>query len=812
MRKHFLLSALLLICALPICAYDFESNGICYNILDGDIVEVTYQDSEYGKNANYYQGAITIPATVDYNDKTYRVTAIDEWAFFQCTNITSVTIPESITSIEDHAFASCYTIVEITCLAKEPPVIYEKTFSDVYAPIYVPDVSAYQNAQYWQMLKLESIPGTNEPGTNEPDTNESNINKRFEVNGIYYQELGDDAVEVTYQSDEYIINSQWYKDSITIPATVDYNDKTYRVTAIGERAFNQCTNIITMTIPESITSIGEYAFQSCSTMVEITCLATIPPVIYENTFWAVTAPIYVPDISAYQNAPYWSELNIQKFPGKTMEIDGIYYEELDGDSVMVISGSNQYTGAVVIPAQVTDNGTVYRVTAIGERAFENCSELTSISISENVTSIGEYAFAYCSGLTSITIPENVTYIGFCAFTNCTPTTVIWNAKNCNLNIYNDWGSRFGIFGTNDNGNTNYSITTFTFGNTVETIPSYLCSGLAGLTSVIIPDNVTVIGEYSFSGCTGLTSLTIPNSVKEISAGAFSGCINIKEITIGTGLELLEYYAFAGCKNIKKFICNSAKAFEGCYDDFGPNGELDYAKVGDEDLWEYAMEGGIALTNTQIDTIIAPANFFDIGEVAWSHLAKNIQYIQITGGELTADAFGVINRSFDKLQTLDISAATNTEIANNAIKGCDKLETLLLPSQLETVGYMAFAECVGLHTLNIPATVTEIADRAFEKCSAIQEITCLATNPPTIAEKTFAEVNRSIPVYVQAESLESYKSDIYWSEFFNLQAEGETSISFVTVDDVTKTRKVLENGTIYILRGGKRYTLDGREVK
>jgi hypothetical protein len=146
------------------------------------------------------------------------------------------------------------------------------------------------------------------------------------------------------------------------------------------------------------------------------------------------------------------------------KIDGIYYD-FSGDEATVTrdydNEEGSYSGDVVIPASVTYNGKTYSVTSIGDNAFADCEDLTSITIPESVTSIGGGAFIYCSGLTSVTIPNSVTSIGRSAFYNC-----------------------------------------------------------SGLTSIEIPNSVTSIGDYAFYYCRGLTSVTIPNSVTSLGNRAF----------------------------------------------------------------------------------------------------------------------------------------------------------------------------------------------------------------------------------------------------------------------------------------------------
>ena len=144
----------------------------------------------------------------------------------------------------------------------------------------------------------------------------------------------------------------------------------------------------------------------------------------------------------------------------------VTYYSSDND----FQNNNYVSGAVVIPSSVTNNGTIYSVTSIGNDAFENCSGLTSVTIPNSVTSIGEWAFWECSGLTSVTIPNSVTSIGESAFSWC-----------------------------------------------------------SSLTSVTIPNSVTSIGEFAFSWCSSLTSVTIGNSVTSIGYGAFYGCNGLTSI-------------------------------------------------------------------------------------------------------------------------------------------------------------------------------------------------------------------------------------------------------------------------------------------
>ena len=211
-------------------------------------------------------------------------------------------------------------------------------------------------------------------------------------------------------------------------------------------------------------------------------------------------------------------------------------------------------GHVTIPNTVIE---------IGEKAFNRCYSLKSVSIPSSVTkigdwgfsatrlasviipnsvkSIGKYAFSVCDELTSITIPESVTYIGNDAFASCRSLKSV-SLPNTISNIgFFDFCS---------------SLTSIIIPNSVTNIDAYAFNRCVSLTSVIIPNSVAEIGYRSFFNCVKLPSITIPNSVKKIDIEAFIGCSSFTSITIPKSVTEIGESAFSSCLSLKQIICKS----------------------------------------------------------------------------------------------------------------------------------------------------------------------------------------------------------------------------------------------------------------
>ncbi len=332
----------------------------------------------------------------------------------------------------------------------------------------------------------------------------------FEVDGIYYYinvffNNNDDEVVVTFRGSNVDSYTNEYSGHVTIPSSVTYNGTCYSVTGIGHGAFKNCTDLTSVTIPESVIWIREDSFYGCTGLTSV----SIP----ESVTWIRS--------SAFYNTPWYNNLP-----------DGVIYM---GKVLYDYKGTMPDNTSIEIK-----EGTV----SITESAFKNCTGLTSVTIPNSVTMIRDEAFYGCTGLTEVTIGNGVTSIGSSAFYNCTGLTSV-TIPNSVTSIGEDVFS--GCSG----------LTEVTIPNSVTSIGEDVFSYCTGLTEVTIPNSVTEIGWNAFKGCDGLTSITIPNSVTEIGGCAFYNCTGLTSVTIGSGVTSIGYQAFYGSDGLKSiYVYNS----------------------------------------------------------------------------------------------------------------------------------------------------------------------------------------------------------------------------------------------------------------
>ena len=357
----------------------------------------------------------------------------------------------------------------------------------------------------------------------------------FMVGGLCYNKNSDGtSVTVTYENSN-SFNNPYYSDlsgDLVIPVTVTYSGTTYSVTSIGSYAFNGCSGLTSVTIPNSVTAIGLFAFYGCSGLTSVAIpysVTSIGSYAFNccSGLTSVTIPNSVTSIGA-SAFEYCSGLTSVTIPNSVTSIGNYAFRGCSGlESMVVAAGNSTYDSrdncnAIIETATNTlisgcKTTTIPNsVTGIYMCAFQDCSGLTSVTIPNSVTSIGYSAFYCCSGLTSVTIPNSVTTIGERAFVGCsglTSVTIPNSVISIGQEAFRDCSG----------------LTSVTIPNSVTSIGASAFEYCSGLTSVTIPNSVTSIGNWAFESCSGLTSVTLPASVTSIGASAFEDCSGLTDI-------------------------------------------------------------------------------------------------------------------------------------------------------------------------------------------------------------------------------------------------------------------------------------------
>ena len=457
-----------------------------------------------------------------------------------------------------------------------------------------------------------------------------------------YKVLDDGTVEITGYSGS--------EEKVDIPAEIDGK----RVTSIGWYAFNDCSSLTSITIPDSVTSIGDSAFYKCSSLTSIT------------------------------------------IPDSVTSIGWYAFEDCSSLTNITIPGS---------------------VTSIGRYAFDDCSSLTSITIPDSVTSIGWYAFRYCSSLTSITIPDSVTSIGYGAFYGCSGLTAI-DVVEANKFYSSVDGVLFNKDKTElicypaSKVDESYNIP-----DSVTSIGDSAFCFCSSLTSITIPESVTSIGDSAFAWRSGITSIdvaegnknylsadgvlfnkdktelicyparkvdesyNIPDSVTSIGDSAFYDCLRLTSITLPDGVTSIGDSAFAWCSSLTSITI--------------PDG---ITSIGD-----YTFSNCSSLTSITI-----PDGVTSIGDYTFGD-CSSLTSVTIPAGVTSIDRYAFEDCS--SLTSITIPEGL-TSICEGTFSDCSSLTSIIIPDGVTSIDYRAFFGCISLKEITIPESVTYIEEQAL----------------------------------------------------------------------------------------------------
>ncbi len=398
------------------------------------------------------------------------VTDIGDAVFFNC-KIQSITIPDTVTRIGNYAFIG-FKKSEITLPNSVISIAYSAFNISVEGNIsYLKKINyngtvtqwnsvVYSNKDHHIIKSTDGIIGNGNTVTID--------NFSCNINNDYTAQIEGGGTE-----------------NLIIPETVSYEGYSFRVTSIGRSAFNGCTSLTNVTIPNSVTSIGDYAFEKCTNLTRVNYSGTVSQ-------WKTIK------IGSY-NEKLRNAIIICTDDvignGNTVTIDNLKYK-INNDYTAQIVGRTDTLGNLIIPEPVWYEGHTFTVTSIVNNAFSGCSSLTSVTIPNSVESIGDNAFQNCSSLTSATIGNNVTSIGSSAFFGCSKLKKIEIPDSVTY-----IGSK-AFDGT-------------AFYNTVKNWE----------------DGVLYCGNHLISAKSDVTKITVKASTVSIAAGALDNCKSLKKINV-----------------------------------------------------------------------------------------------------------------------------------------------------------------------------------------------------------------------------------------------------------------------------------------
>ncbi len=488
--------------------YDAKIDGIYYMFYDGDAYVVpqyyVYEKHYYDvagelccdevacSGYSDYSGNVVIPESVTDDDgQTYPVKGIGDYAF-SLSDITSVTIPNSVTTIQVCSFAGCEGLTSIT-IPNSVTSIGSHAFSGCTGVTAITIGNNVTSIGYWAFIGCTSLTSINvASGGNGKYDSRNNCNAIIEtatntlIRGCQNTVIPSTVTSIGYDA----FHGCTGLTSVTIPEGV---------TSIGSSAFCNCSGLTSVTISNSVTSIGDRAFSGCSGLTSVTIPEGVTSIGYSAFSGCYFITDYFINSSTLTSSDNW---------GATLcdeeTTDGLL---IKNHSVVAHRPWVTSLTSITIPEGVT---------SIGSSAFSGCSNLTYVTIPNSVTRIYDCAFEDCSGLSSVTIPNSVIGIGSGAFSGCSNLNTVTIESNDIISRDYDYylTKMVNIFGN--------QVQTYILGNAVTSIGNRAFEYCSGLTSINIPESVTSIGSSAFYECSGLTSIAIPESVTSIGSSAFYG--------------------------------------------------------------------------------------------------------------------------------------------------------------------------------------------------------------------------------------------------------------------------------------------------
>jgi|GEM_PF-714008 len=557
-----------------------------------------------------------------------KVTSIGYFAFSCCSSLTQITVPDGVTTILNSTFSYCTNLKSVT-LGSGVTMLWEYCFG--YCT-NLTSMTFYGNApSFWSSWIHGCSPGLTfyyqegATGFNEGWWAGLHCSMISAASDFQYSNNG---VEVQ------ILSYNGAGGDVIIPSLIE----NVPVTCLGNYSFQNCGSLTSIVIPDTVTNIGNGSFYYCTALKSVT-ISNDDTLIGDYAFYDCSSLI---------------SLNLPS------NVTHIGYDEFGYCSSLT---------SITIPNNVT---------SIERYGFENCWSLTSVMMGDNVTSIGNFAFGWCSSLKSISISSNLTNIGDNAFFDCSSLTgLIVPGKVASIGGVPFWGcSSLTSISVDPNNLFFTSVDGVLCNKTITTLIE--CPwGKSG--AFVVPNSVTCIGDSAFDDCSHLTSVVMSNNVTIIGNSAFNGCSSLTSITMSKNVTSIGSYAFVWCSQLDSIVIPSKVSTIG-----------DYAFI-----W-----------CAHLTSIMVPTSVTSLGIAPFSECSA-----------LTSIGVDPNNLFFTSVDGLLYNKAMTTII------DCPggKIGSFVIPDGVTSIGDHAFEGCALLTSVTIPISISHIGESALGACPALTRI-------------------------------------------------------------------------------------------
>lgn len=471
-------------------------NGSETNVVVPDFI--TVMESTFSHNSTVT--SVTLPEGVTtIGDDTFfccsalttvnlpeSVTSIGIYAFNECTSLTSISIPDSVTSLGKYAFYRCTSLTDVT-LGSGLTVIDKHTFCDC--------------------TSLETVAfGENITSIGESAFSGCDALKHVAL-GSSVTTIGDSAF---YSCDR--LQSVTASDSLT---------------TVGDNAFTSCGSLETVHLGDGLTTLGSSAFNSCDALKEMTFGGNLSSI--GSSCFSFVPSSFAPTVPSLDCTSVLT-LGAKGLSFRTAEYPNLNLKVMtdeNGDTVYAVTGCDPSVTEIIVPEFVT---------VIGDYAFDSCSALAEIDLHGHVKTLGSSAFSYG---TLVYLP------GFDCASAYTLSSkgYAYALRACPNLRFKSYAEDASVHLTAYTGDTN----SVAVPEGVTAIDEYAFQGNKTLTAVTLPESLTTIGHNAFHGC-GLTALHIPSGVTEIGESAFESCSKLMELTGLENVVTIGNRAFYGCSH------------------------------------------------------------------------------------------------------------------------------------------------------------------------------------------------------------------------------------------------------------------------